>query len=305
MKSVRIHSFGDNSVVRIEDIEKPVPKPGELLVRVSAAAVNPVDQQIREGKLEQMIRHELPLTLGCDVAGTVEAGEGFAPGTEIYAYLNLARLGAFAEYAIVKTEEAAVGPTTLDPVHRASVPVASLTAWQGLFDMANLDFGQTVLVHGAAGSVGSMAVQLAKWKGAHVIATASETNREYVGALGADEFVDYKTERFEDTAKDVDAVFDTVGGETQQRSFAVIKKGGMLVSLVSPPSEEIAKAAGVKAAMMGVQPNGKRLAEVARMFEEGQLMTLVENTFPLDEVLKAFELSAKGGTRGKIVLFPI
>ena len=305
MKSVRIHAFGNNSVVRIEEIEKPVPKSGELLVRVSAAAVNPVDQQIRDGKLEPMIRHDLPLTLGCDLAGTVESGEGFAPGTEIYAYLNVDRLGAFAEYAIVKTVEAAVGPTTLDPVHRASVPVASLTAWQGLFDLADLEFGQSALVHGAAGSVGSMAVQLAKWKGAHVIATASETNREYVGALGADEFVDYKTERFEDTAKDVDVVFDTVGGETQERSFAVLKKGGTLVSLVSPPSEEMAKAAGVKAGMMGVQPNGKRLAEVAHMFEEGQLMTLVENTFPLEDVIKAFELSTKGGTRGKIVLFPI
>ncbi len=305
MKSVRIHSFGDNSVVRIEETEKPVPQAGEVLIRVSAAAVNPVDQQIREGKLEGMIPHVLPLTLGCDVAGTVESGTGFAPGTNIYAYLSLGRLGAFAEFAIAKTEEAAIAPNTLDAVHSAAVPVAALTAWQGLFDIAKLEFGQSVLIHGAAGSVGSMGVQLAKWKGAHVIATASETNREYVGALGANEFVDYKSERFEDTAKDMDVVFDTVGGETQQRSFAVLKKGGILVSLVSPPPEELAKAAGVRATMMGVQPNGKRLSEIAHMFEEGQLMTLVENTFPLENVVQAFELSARGGTRGKIVLFPI
>ena len=302
MKSVRIHSFGDNSVVRVEEIDKPVPGSGELLVRVAAAAVNPVDLQIREGKLESFLAHTLPITLGCDVAGTVESGEGFKAGDSVYAYLNLARLGAFANFAIVKTEEAALMPKTLDFVHSAAVPVAALTAWQALFDTANLEFGQTVLIHAAAGSVGSMAVQLAKWKGAHVIATASETNREYVGALGADEFIDYKSERFEDTVSDADVVFDTVGGDTQERSFGVLKQGGVMVSVVSPPSEERAKAAGVRATMMAVQPNGQRLSEIAAMFDDGILKTLVENKFPLADAVKAMELSAKGGARGKIVL---
>jgi len=302
MKSVRIHTFGDNNVIRIEDIEKPAPGPGELLVRVAAAAINPVDIGMREGNYEQMFKQTLPMTLGCDVAGSVESDEGFEPGSEVYAFLNLDRLGAFAEYAIVKTEEAGLAPKTLDPVHRASVPVAVLTAWQALFDTAGLEFGQTVLVHAASGGVGSMAVQLAKWKGAHVIATASEANREYVGALGADEFVDYKSERFEDVAKEVDVVLDTMGGDTQERSFGVLKQGGILVSLVQPPPEERAKAAGVRATMMGVKPNGTRLTEVARMIDDGQLKTLVENTFPLEDVTKALELSAKGGSRGKIVL---
>ena len=296
MKSVRIHSYGDNSVVQIEDIEKPKPGPGELLVKVTAAAVNPVDLQIRDGKMQQMLKHSFPLTLGCDLAGTVESGEGFAPGDNLYAYLNLQRLGAFAEYAIVKTEEAAIAPKSLDAVHSASLPVASLTAWQALFDTAGLEFGQTILIHAASGSVGAMAVQLAKWKGAHVIATASESNREYVGALGADEFVDYKKHRFEDTAKDVDVVFDTVGGETQQRSLTVLKPGGFLVSIVQPPPET----PGIRAAFMAVQPNGRRLAEVARLFDDGLLKTLVENILPLNDAKKAFDLSGK--VRGKIVL---
>ncbi len=302
MKSVRIHSFGDNSVVRIEDIEKPTPGPGELLIKVAAAAVNPVDVQIREGKLQQMLHHTLPITLGCDVSGTVESGEGFAPGSPVYAYLNLLRLGAFAEFAIVKKEEASLAPASLDVIHAAAVPVAVLTAWQGLFDTANLEFGQTVLIHAGSGGVGSMAVQLAKWKGAHVIATASEGNREYVGALGADEFIDYKTQRFEDGLNGVDVVFDTMGGETQERSFSVLKPGGFLVSTVSPPDAEKAKAAGVRAAMMGVRPDGARLAEVAKMFDDNLLKTLVENKFPLEDAVKAFEMSAKGRVRGKIVL---
>ncbi len=301
MKSVRIHSYGDNSVVAIEDIEKPKPGPGELLVRVGAAAVNPVDVQIRDGKHEQWLKHTLPLTLGCDVAGTVEAGEGFEPGTLVYAYLNLARLGAFAEFAVVKTEEAAAAPSTLDVVHAASVPVAALTAWQALFDTANLEYGQTVLIHAASGGVGSMAVQLAKWKGAHVIATGSEANREYVGALGADEFIDYKSQRFEDVVEDVDVVLDLVGGETQQRSLGVLKPGGFLVTLVGLIAEDQTKAAGVRAAMMAVQPNGARLEEIAKMFDDNLLKTLVEHRFPLADVTKAFDRLAKG-VRGKIVL---
>ncbi len=301
MKAVRIHSYGDNSVVAIEDIEKPKPGPGELLVRVGAAAMNPVDAQIRDGKHEHFLKHALPLTLGCDVAGTVEAGEGFAPGTPVYAYLDLARLGAFAEYAIVKTAEAAVAPATLDVAHAASVPVAALTSWQGLFDIANLEFGQTVLIHAATGGVGSMAVQLAKWKGSHVIATGSEANREYVAALGADEFIDYKSQRFEEEVTGVDVVFDLVGGETQQRSIGVLKPGGILVTLVGLVSEEAAQAAGVRAAMMGVQPNGARLGQVAQMFDDNLLKTLVEHRFPLAEAVKAFDRLQKG-VRGKIVL---
>jgi len=306
MKAVRIHEYGNNSTVHFEEVEKPQPGPGELLVHVTAAAINPVDSQIRDGKLAAMLHHELPITLGCDVAGVVEAlgtdVTGFQAGDSIYAYLNLGRLGAFADFAIVKVEEAAVAPTTLDDVHAAAVPVAVLTAWQALFDTAGLESGQTILVHAASGGVGSMAVQLAKWKGCHVIGTASGVNREYLNALGVDEFIDYKKQRFEKEVKHVDVVLDTMGGDTRERSFAVLKRGGFLVSLVSPPPAERAEQSGVRAAMMGVQPNGKRLAEVARMFEDGQLKTLVETTLPLAEAAKGFEKNAKGGGRGKIVL---
>lgn len=288
--------------MRIEDIETPVPQQGELLVRVGAAALNPVDHMIRNGYLQGVLNSTLPLTLGCDVAGTVEklgpGAEGFHEGDSIYAFIDLRRLGAFAGYATVKTEEAALAPKTLDVVHAASVPVAALTAWEAIFDTAGLEAGQTILVHAASGGVGSMAVQLAKWKGAHVIGTASEKNQEYLVALGVDEPIDYRKTRFEEEVSDVDVVLDTLGGDTQERSFQVLKPGGCIVSLVSPPPPHD----GIRTAMLNVKTNGKRLEEVAKLVDEGVLKTLVENVFSLEEAQRGFALSESGRTRGKIVL---
>ncbi len=299
MKAIQIDSFGGPDQLRLKDIDRPQPGAGELLVKLAAAAVNPVDWMTREGMMEKVMPHALPLTPGCELAGTVEqGGDGFNAGDEIYAYLDLRRLGAFAEYAIVKTTEAARKPETMDFIHSASVPVGALTAWQALFDTAGLTSGQTVLIHAAAGGVGSMAVQLAKRKGAHVIGTASESNREYLIALGVDEAIDYRKTHFETAVKHVDVVLDTIGGETQEKSLGVLKPGGMLVSLVAPPPQR----EGIRTAMIGVQPNGARLAEIARMIDDGELKTLVENVFTLDEAAKALALSQKGRTRGKIVL---
>jgi NADPH:quinone reductase-like Zn-dependent oxidoreductase len=302
MKAVRIHAFGGPEVVRVEETQRPEPGKGELLIRVGAAAVNPADWMVRQGILQWLLNHTLPLTLGCDVAGTVEKPgpgvEGFSVGDEVYGFIHLSRMGAFAEFATVKVEEVAQKPKTLDVVHAASVPVAALTAWQALFDTAGLEKGQTILVHAAAGGVGSMAVQLAKWKGAWVIGTASEKNKEYLVALGADEVIDYRKTPFETAVKDVDVVLDTLGGETQAKSFQVLKPGGFLVSLASPPPED----RGVRAAMLHVKVNGKRLEEVAELVDDGVLKTLVETVSPLEDAGQGISLSETGRTRGKIVL---
>lgn len=307
MKAIRIHRFGGPDVLQLDEIDRPEPASGELLVHVTAAAVNPVDWEIREGMLQDVFHHQLPITLGCDLAGKVEAvgpdSKVFQVGDSVYAFAPTSRLGAFANYCIVKEEEAARKPEKLDDAHAASVPVAALTAWEALFTAAGLESGQTVLIHAASGGVGSMAVQLAKWKGAHVIGTASSKNKEYLDALGVDEMVDYHKHPFESVVhKKVDVVLDTIGKDTQERSFQVLKPGGMLVSLVSPPSEEKAKEYNVRAKMILVRPEGDKLAEVGRLIDDGRLKTLVEHVLPLEDAKKALDMSQTGRTRGKIVL---
>lgn len=306
MKAVKINEYGDESVLSYTDVKRPEPKAGEVLIKIHAAAVNPVDWKIRDG-LGAVFGLEPPLILGCEIAGTIEsvggAVENFKTGDAVYAYLG-SHAGGYAEFAAAKENEIAKKPESLDFDNTAAVPVGALTAWQSLFDLANLQSGQTILIHAASGGVGSMAVQIAKAKGAKVFGTASGKNEEFVKSLGADEFVDYTKTKFEDVVKNIDVVFDTVGGDTLTRSFQVLKKGGFLVTAVSPPSEEKAAEFGVKAAMVNVQPNAKHLAEINQLIEEGKLKTHVEIVFPLAEVKKAHELSKSGRTRGKIVLQP-
>ena len=223
MKAVRIHAYGGPELLHYEDVPRPWLKPDDLLIQVAAAAVNPVDWKIREGYLQGFLNHRLPLILGWDVAGTVvEIGPeaaGFQVGDAVYARPDIERNGSYAEFIAVKASEAALKPATLDFVHAAAVPLAALTAWQSLVDAAQLQAGQTVLIHAAAGGVGSFAVQLAKARGARVIATASAVNTGLAAELGADQFIDYTRTRFEDVAKDVDVVLDTIGGDTQERSW--------------------------------------------------------------------------------------
>jgi NADPH:quinone reductase-like Zn-dependent oxidoreductase len=216
--------------------------------------------------------------------------------------IDLRRGGGYAEYAIVRAGEAAPKPARATHVEAAGVPLVALTAWQALFEQAKLERGQTILIHAGAGGVGSVAVQLAKWKGARVIATASAANHEFLRGLGADEVIDYRTQRFEDVAKDVDVVLDPVGGDTQDRSFGVLRKGGALVSIVGRPSEEKAKAAGVRAASMLVRPDAGQLAEIGKLIDAGAIKPVVTHVLPLAEAAKAHEQSETGHTRGKIVL---
>jgi NADPH:quinone reductase-like Zn-dependent oxidoreductase len=304
MRAVCIHEFGPPSVLRVEQVARPATLgDDEMLVRVRAAGVNPIDWKIRSG---QAGRPALPYVPGFDVSGVVESagakGTTFKPGDAIFAMLDLRRGGAYAEYTIVKSGEAAAKPGNVSDVDAASVPLVTLTAWQALFDTARLEKGQTVLIHGGAGGVGSAAVQLAKWKGATVIATASKDNLEFLKQLGADEAVDYRAERFEDRAKGVDVVLDTVGGETQSRSFGCLKRDGILVSIVGRPSAYLAKQHHVRAAGILVHPSGEQLAQIARLIADGNFKPVVNHVYPLADVAKAHEQSETRHTRGKIVL---
>lgn len=306
MQAVRIHTYGGSEVLKYEEAPLPKPGPSEALVRVHAAAVNPVDWKIREGYFKGRVNHSLPLILGWDLSGVVEATgsgiEGLKKDDEVYSRPDIARDGAYAEYIVVRETEVALKPTSIDHIHAAAIPLVALTAWQSLFDAAGLSAGQKVLIHAAAGGVGSFAVQLAKWKGAYVIGTASNRNRDFVRNLGADETLDYQTTRFEDVVHDVDVVFDTIGGDTQKRSWKVLKKGGILVSIVGPPSAEEAAAHGVHQASVFVQPSATQLTELAKLVESGKLRPIVETVLPLSEARHAHELSQTGHTRGKIVL---
>jgi NADPH:quinone reductase-like Zn-dependent oxidoreductase len=306
MKAVRIHKYGGPECLVYEEVVRPQPGSGEVLVRVEAAAVNPVDWKVREGYLKEMLYHSLPLILGWDVSGVVEAVDPgvthFKVGDEVFSRPDLERDGAYAEYVVIRETEVALKPESIDHIHAAAIPLAGLTAWKSIIDAARVAPGQRVLIHGAAGGVGSFAVQLAKWRGAHVIATASAHNHDYLRELGADEVVDYRAVRFEEVTGKVDVVFDTIGGETQQRSWQVLKKGGILVSIVDPPPVELAGIHGVRQAFVFIQPDASALAELARLVDTGKLQSRVETVLPLSEARRAQELSQGGHVRGKIVL---
>ena len=215
---------------------------------------------------------------------------------------DTARNGAYADYIVVREKELALKPKSLHHIRAATVPLAALTAWQALFDTAQLQPDQRVLIHAGSGGVGHFAVQLAKWKGAYVFATASTKNQDLLRKLGVDEPIDYTQQRFEDVARNIDIVLDTLGGETQERSWSVLKKGRILVSLVEPPSEEKAKELGVRAAFLGAQPNGAQLTEIAKIIDSGKLAPVIDRILPLSEVRRAHELSQSGHTHGKIAL---
>lgn len=305
MKAVRIYKYGGPDVLIYEDAPQPAIADDDVLIRVHAAAVNPVDWKIREGYLKDFIPYNLPIVLGWDVSGVVEAVGAavtqFKPGDEVYSRPNIERDGAYAEYIAVKASEVAFKPKTVDHVHAAAVPLAGITAWHCLFEAAQLAAGQRVLIHAASGGVGSYAVQFARWKGAYVIGTASARNRDFVLELGANEVIDYQTTPFEEAVEPVDVVFDTLGGDVQDRSWQIIKPGGILVSVVSPPSEEKAAAHGCRSAYVFIQPRADWLTEMAQLIDAGQVKPIVETVLPLEQAAEAHQLSQSGRTRGKIV----
>jgi NADPH:quinone reductase-like Zn-dependent oxidoreductase len=301
MKAGRIHYFGPPNAIVIDEMPCPLPKEGELVVRVAAAGVGPWDALLREG--ESVVQPSLPITLGSDLAGIVESvGPGviqFEPGEEVFGVTNKQFCGAYAEYAVASARMVAAKPRSLSFVEAASVPVVAVTAYQMLFDYALMKAGQAVLIHGAAGNVGGYAVQLAKQAELQVFATAGPSDVDYVRGLGAETVVNYETTKFEDVVPPVDAVLDTVGGETQLRSFGVLKPNGMLVSVISPPPQR----SGFRAAFFLADVTATRLGILAKLLDDRKLTAEVGSVLPLDEARKAHEMLAGAPhKRGKIVL---
>jgi NADPH:quinone reductase-like Zn-dependent oxidoreductase len=307
MKAVRIHAYGDRSVLQFEDAPKPEIKPDEALVRIVAAAVNPVDWKIRQGHLRTMVPYVFPLTLGWDFSGVIEAlgseVSNFAVGDAVFSRPDIRRDGSYAEYIAVSAVEIARKPKTISHVEAASIPLAGITAWETIVSVGNLAAGQKALIHAASGGVGSLAVQIAKSRGAHVVATTSSANIELVRSLGADQAIDYRNERFADKVKDVDLVVDTIGGDVQASSWSVLRRGGVLVSTVSVPSTERATALGVRSAFVFISPNAPVLDQLAGLIEAGKLRALIGGEFALRNIADAHALSESGRTVGKIVLY--
>jgi len=302
-----MHGYGGPEVLKYEDALRPEPAEGEVLVKVHAAAVNPVDWKIRAGYMRSFRDYPMPFILGWDFSGTIEeVGRGVAPawkaGDEVYSRPDIGRNGAYADYIAVRASEIQRKPKSLDHVHSAAIPLAALTAWQAMFDAAQLRAGQRILIHAAAGGVGTFAVQLARGKGAYVIGTASKRNHDFVKELGADEVIDYQTTRFEDAVHDVDVVLDALSGETRDRSWQVLKKGGILVSILGQPSQEDAARHGVRGAGIFVQPNAAQLAELANLANAGKVRPVIDAVLPLAEAARAHEMNQTLHTRGKIVL---
>jgi NADPH:quinone reductase-like Zn-dependent oxidoreductase len=306
MKAVVAHEYGGPEVLKYEDVPRPELKQDEILVHVMAAGVNPVDGLIRSGRYAQFFHTNLPLIPGYDIAGTVEktgpAVTTFKPGDAVYAYIGLEEGGGYAEYAVVTGKEAAPKPKSVSFVEAAAVPVVALTAWQALVDTAKLSAGQSVLIHGGSGGVGSFAIQFAKLRGAKVFATASTRNQDFLKQLGADVPIDYTKQKFEEVAKDVDVVIEAVGKDNLARSYGVIKKGGILVSLLGPPDQSELAKYGIRGAALGVEPNSDELAEIGKLIDEKKVKVIVSQTLPLTEAAKAQEQAETGHTRGKIVL---
>lgn len=306
MMAWRVHEFGPPSVMRFERVPRPTPGPGEVLVRVEAAGVGPWDGWIRAGK--SALPQPLPLTLGSDLSGDIVAvGPGASDlrvGDQIYGVTNPRFTGAYAEYAVASAAMISRKPTSPTYIEAASVPVIAVTAWQALFDQARLTAGQTVVIHGAAGNVGAYAVQLARHAGVRTIGTAATDDLPFAHSLGANTVIDFQTQRFEEEVRDADAVIDLVGGETQERSFQVLRRGGKLVSSVSRPDQHLAQSHGVEAAFFLVNVTSQHLAEIAGLIDGGQLRTRVGAVLPLADAREAHFMLERvlPQPKGKIVL---
>lgn len=307
MKCVRFHEYGGPEVLRYEEAPRPQPGPGEVLVKVHATSVNPVDWAIRGGYLRHVREYELPLIPGWDFSGVIESvAEGvdeWKPGDEVYGHPSLAASGTYAEYCIAAVGTFARKPKSLDHVHAATIPLAGLTAWQALFDHAKLHAGQKVLIHAAAGGVGTFAVQFAEIRGLEAVATASSRNHELMQELGATQVIDYMTTRFEDHVSDADAVIESIGGEVRDRSWKTLKKGGIMVALIGPaPSQEAADAHQVRQTLMWVHGDRAQLEEISELVDKSLVRPIIDSVFPLRDIVQAHRRSETRHARGKIVV---
>jgi NADPH:quinone reductase-like Zn-dependent oxidoreductase len=307
MKAVGLSEYGGPEVLKYQDLPRPEPKDDEILVRVMAAGVNPVDAIVRSGRFGSRGLEKQPMVIGYDIAGVVEKtganAEKFKAGDAVYSYLSVMRGGGYAEFAIAKESETALKPKNISFEEAASVPLAATTAWQALVADGKINAGQTVLIHGGSGGVGSFAVQIAKAKGAKVIATASSQHQSTLKELGVDQAIDYTTAKFEDVAKNVDLVLDCVRGtDVLSRSYGVVRKGGGIVSITDEPDQTACAKHGISCSRMGAHPEAKVLEELTKLIEARKVKTIVSQTFPLADAIKAHQQIETRHTLGKIVL---
>ncbi|WP_018611221.1 NADP-dependent oxidoreductase [Segetibacter koreensis] len=311
MKAIILKEAGGPENLVIKDIPVPVPKKDEVLVKVKAISVNPVDIKTRKGlSLYNELKNDEPIILGWDIAGeVVQTGEdvtSLEEGDEVFGMINFPGHGkAYAEYVTAPANHLAEKPDLISTQEAAAGTLAALTAWQVLLDEAKLQAGEKILIHAAAGGVGHFAVQIAKYLGAYVIGTASEANYDFVKELGADDFVDYTKEKFEDIVKDADVVFDTVGGDNPLRSLAVLKEGGRLVAIaggITDEVTEIAKSKKIKAWRHLVHSNGDDMEQIAELMEAGTIKAYIFKEYPFEEIAEAHRQIETGKTRGKVIV---
>ena len=307
MKAVRIHEYGGISVLRFEDAPIPACGADEVLIRVVGSSVNPVDWKIREGHLRAMLAFKMPFVPGWDVSGVVHAVGAqvtrFQLGEAVYSRPDIARDGTYAEFVAVRETEVARKPRTVSHIEAGVLPLAGITAWEALVTKGQVKAGQCVLVHAAAGGVGSLAVQIAEAHGAHVIGTGSSTNRALVESLGANEFVDYRTQALRDAVRNVDLVLDTMGGDTQEASWHVMAPEGLLVSIASDPATGVARWPQLRGEFLFIQPNAPVLEKLAAMVDGGQLRPVIGAEFALHDIQRAHALSETGHAVGKIAIY--
>jgi NADPH:quinone reductase-like Zn-dependent oxidoreductase len=308
MKAVVIEQYGDKEQLKEMEVDTPKIKDNQVLVEIKATSINPIDWKLREGYLKEMLPFDFPIILGWDAAGIIQdVGKNvkdFQVGDEIFSRPATTRFGTYAEMTVIDDHLLAIKPENISFEEAASIPLAGLTAWQALFDAADLKKGEKVLIHAGAGGVGSLAIQLAKDKGAYVATTASIDNHDFLKELGADKVIDYKTTNFEDVLSNYDVVFDTMGGDIQSKSYQVLKKGGRLVTIVNAPNKELASKYGVTASHVWLEPNGKQLEQLGTLLQNGRLKAIVGHVFPFTEqgIKEAHALSESHHAKGKIVI---
>lgn len=304
MKAAIINAYG--GAVEISDIPKPALSNDSVLVEVYAASLNPIDNIVRAGYLKDMIPITFPYVMAYDLSGVVsQVGKDvtkFAVGDAVYSRPNQEDSGSLAEFALVKEVELALKPKNISHEEASSIPLAGLTAWQAMFDKADLKSGQKILIHAGSGGVGTLAIQMAKNAGAHIATTVSAKNTDLVRSLGADLVIDYKTQNFDEVISDYDVVFDMLGGETLARSFKVLKKGGCLVSIKGQDEDGNAEKFGVRFEWFFMDPNGDQLAKIATLIDDGTIKPIIDSEYPMSEVPKAYDHLADGHAVGKIVV---
>jgi alcohol dehydrogenase len=308
MKAARIHNYGGPDEVHLENADQPNPGNGQLLINVKAAGVNPIDWKVRAGYLQKNVPLQFPVTLGGDFSGVIEAvGKdvtGFEIGEEVFGQASVLTggSGTFAESALASAETVAAKPKSIGFQEAAALPLVGVSALQALVENLKLEADQKILIHGGAGGIGSAAIQIAKHLGANVVTTAAGNDFEYVKSLGADQVIDYKNERFEEIVSDLDGVLDTVGGETYERSFNVLKQGGRIVSMIEQPKQELMDKYGVEALHQFTKVTTDRLRKLAELVDQGALKVNIDKTFPLEQAGEALQELETHSPRGKVVV---